>query len=248
MSGTRNFGGESRSKKLFCVIGFLAGISGGFLSSTLSYMIFLNQDRAVQSSVIVDKTDFRQGKGSLRWDFLLQPKQRFYLVSSADSIGAFLHFEVRSAADGRGLDFSRYKGIKLQAKCSSAALQITEVNLFAGSGSQQYTLAHSKAITVGSRWTEYSFQFSDFRLAPWEPPFSRGIPSRQIQIEDMKNVAAFGLDLKTRKETIWGKVWVDYVRLFDEKGNETVLSDGDEDRSFFDGKEFMWISDWREYR
>ena len=224
--------------------GFLGGILGGVLYPLIFDMITLHQARETYSELSVDKTQFRQGIGSLRWEIAIQPKRR-YLFSNTEIIGALMHFEVIGNKRGKvqGLNFHNIKGIKFYGKASQERFHISEVNLFIGNNSIQYIFSKQNGLIVDTKWQEYFIPLAAFNLAPW----LRNSNMQNKAIPDISNVTAFGFDLKTTKKPINAKIWIDYIRLIDNDGKEILFSDADKKDFFFQNKHIKWISDWREY-
>jgi hypothetical protein len=103
----------------------------------------------------------------------------------------------------------------------------------------QYMFARQDGVFIDTKWQEYFVPFADFHLAPWE--------RHKKQFDDTPNISditAFGWDLKTAKNPISGKIWIDYIRFVDKEGREIVFSDADKKKIIFQNKHVNWMSGW----
>jgi hypothetical protein len=238
-------------KKYGSVIGALAGgVLGGVLTVLAYDFILVKQKVSLESEVSIDSAEARQGTNSVRWDFSLQPEKK-YVVSSPSTIGGFLHLEVRADEKGRirGVDLQNYKELRFFAKSSKELGKIDEVNLFTGPYYIQYIYSSNGTFLLSTKWAEYRISLDKFTLARWEKQYRRHlIDDNNVEVPAMDNVTGIGFDLKTDDRARTGKIWIDYVRLVDEAGNEEVLSKGDDDRVEFSGRTLVWGAGAREYR
>jgi len=230
--------------------GFFGGVLGGILTWFSTDFVALKQELVFAASRAIDTTEYRQGSGSLVWDFNLQPERR-YVFSSTETIGGFVHFEAVGDSAGvvSGADWRSYSAIRFFAKASAELLSVKEVNLFVGPDFVQYSLSQRKPLILETRWREYTIPLSEFTPAPWETRYRGDLVAKTTRngVIDLSNVTAFGFDQKTAAERLIYRVWLDYVRLIDSKGNETVLCDEDVLEFTHQGRSFRWIAGARRY-
>ncbi len=231
-------------------VGFLAGVLGGILTWFATDFLALKQELVTTTSRAVDTTEFRQGPGSLAWDFALQPERR-YIFSSTETVGSFVHFEVGGDRTGsiNGVDFRDYYAVKFFAKASKEGLEVKEVNLFLGPDFVQYIFEGNRPLVLETRWREFTIALSGFVLAPWEAKYRGHLAAktRKNGVIDLSNVTAFGFDQKTSSRKLVGRIWLDYFRLLDQKGTETLLSAADGLEFNYQGHRLTWVAGARRY-
>lgn len=199
-----------------------------------------DQPLDASSAATIDEQEYRQGHGSMKWEFHAEPEQ----VSLLDRlrgrgtlVSELLHMEVFPDDTGSiaGMDLTGYKQIKFYARSSSEGLAVSEFNLFAGPDYFQYTYGESPLL-VNTKWVEYSLDLNGFNLAPWESEY-RGdlIPSGS----PLSDVTALGFDIKAEAPNA-GTIWVDQVRLVNSDGSEITLSDCDNSTFSFQQRNLRW--------
>lgn len=229
--------------------GFLAGIVGGTLTWLVTDYLSVKQKQILSSSITVDSVESLQGKDSLRMDFALQPAKR-YLFSPTSTVGGIYHLEAQPDNDGllRGIDLSKYDEIVFYAKASAETFTVNEFNLFVGSDYIQYTYNPGKVLVLTTKWAEYRLPFSDFKIAPWESTYrSHLIDKRYLSVPNTANITGLGFDLKTADKYLSGQFWVDYVRVRQANGIETMISDGSNASFQFMGHDLRWVASAREH-
>ena len=238
------------SKHKEIISGFLAGLVGGILIWFVTDYLAVKQDHVALSSVTLDSSETRQGSSSLRWDFTLQPDRK-YMFSPTSTVGGLLHLEVRADSKGhiQGLDLQKYKELRFFAKASSEVLILNEINLFTGPNYIQYMYSKNEALILNTKWAEYRIDLEDFSIAPWELQYRSQLVTnnQQTSSPDLRDVTSLGFDLKTDRNTLSGRIWIDYIRLIDKDGNEEILSDEDDLKFVVSDKSLIWISAAREY-
>ncbi len=232
------------------IAGFIAAVIVGILTWLATDFLSVKQDLVLLSLVSVDSSDARQGNKALRWDFTLQPAKK-YLFSSAHLVGGLLHLNVRPNKDGHitGLDLLKYDEIRFFAKASSEKFVLNEINLFTGPDFIQYKYSNNEALLLSTKWAEYHISLDKFLIAPWELKYRSNLIDKNYQREpDLKKVSSLGFDLKTKTEVLSGRIWVDYLRLINNKGEEKILSDGDSVDINVLGRPMVWLAGAREYQ
>jgi hypothetical protein len=232
---------SARSRAGSRALKVIVSIVAAIIAALAADYFYVNQPLITTAGISIDTAQSRQGTGSVAWDFVLQPAHRFSLIGSK-TVGGFVHFEVRPDANGRinGVDWRNYYAVKFFAMTSVESLPITEINLFVGLNYTEYTFRSNRPLVLDTRWRGFTIPLSGFFLASWDAGTNSSVP-------DLSDVTAFGLDEKTSSNTLTGRIWVDYFRLIDRNGKETLLSDCDHLQFKFQGRELEWIVGGRQY-
>lgn len=232
-----------RNKKLQKLIkafqGFLGGILGGIISALMIHIIIIDQPFDVVSRIMIDSNDWMHGENSLRWEFKAQPERK-YLFRPKRLMWCYIHLEVRPNSDGNlsGIDLRKFNGLKFFARSTSESFPVTEFNLFVGPSYIQYQYVKTPII-ISTKWQEFYINLKEFVLAPWDKKYRAHLVSKEPYLS---NVTAFGMDIKTRGAPVYGKIWIDYIRLVDHENKETLISDCENLTSSFQNKIIIWKS------
>ncbi|MBU1853611.1 MAG: hypothetical protein KJ957_06175 [Candidatus Omnitrophica bacterium] len=217
---------------------------GGVIIVLVTNLVLIDKPFEANSIIVIDSTDWRHGKNSLKWDFKIQ-SERKYLFNRGILMGCFAHLEVCPDSEGnlQGIDLRKFKGLKFFIKGSSEFLSVNEFNLFMGPNYIQYRYVKAP-IAISTKWQEVYIDFKDFILASWDKKYRGDLVPKEPYLSD---ITAFGLDIKARFLCRYGKIWIDYIRIVGYDNKETLITDCEDMASLFLEKTVRWKSDWREY-
>lgn len=226
---------DSKSPIIKTAIATAIALMIAFVSANalLTYLVIDNEPIYISNVDI-----YRQGANytSAKWEFYVQPEQKYVWSDSKDVSWAFCDMDIRNIENCFNL--SEYNGILFYIS-GNIENQPIEFNLFThyfindNRTHQVCRYSNKEDFLITTNWDIVNISFSNLSIVP--PSMEEWYPKSP----DLEKVFAIGFAVKTYTP-IEGEIHIDEVSLIHKNGSSNLISNFDKLDISINGKDGVW--------